>query len=79
MVRFEGTRPQTLSFGLTEFPCRLAAWIVEKFRAWSDCGGDVRERLYPRSNARQHQLLLVPLARWGRRSTPIIFASIGPG
>ena len=37
----QGTRPQTLSFGLTNSPAGLAAWIVEKFRAWSDCGGDV--------------------------------------
>ena len=37
----QGTRPQTLSFGLTDSPSGLAAWIVEKFRAWSDCGGDV--------------------------------------
>ena len=37
----QGTRPQTLSFGLTDSPAGLAAWIVEKFRAWSDCNGDV--------------------------------------
>ena len=37
----QGTRPQTLSFGLADSPAGLAAWIVEKFRAWSDCGGDV--------------------------------------
>ena len=37
----QGTRPQTLSFGLTNSPAGLAAWIVEKFRAWSDCGGDL--------------------------------------
>jgi len=37
----QGTRPQTLSFGLTDSPAGLAAWIVEKFRAWSDCGGDL--------------------------------------
>jgi microsomal epoxide hydrolase len=37
----QGTRPQTLSFGLTDSPAGLAAWIVEKFRIWSDCGGDV--------------------------------------
>jgi pimeloyl-ACP methyl ester carboxylesterase len=36
-----GTRPQTLAFGLTDSPVGLAAWIVEKFRAWSDCDGDV--------------------------------------
>ena len=37
----QGTRPQTLSFGLSDSPAGLAAWIVEKFRAWSDCNGDV--------------------------------------
>ncbi len=37
----QGTRPQTLAFGLTDSPAGLAAWIVEKFRTWSDCGGDV--------------------------------------
>jgi microsomal epoxide hydrolase len=37
----QGTRPQTLAFGLTDSPAGLAAWIVEKFRAWSDCGGEV--------------------------------------
>ena len=37
----QGTRPQTLAYGLTDSPAGLAAWIVEKFRAWSDCGGDI--------------------------------------
>jgi microsomal epoxide hydrolase len=37
----QGTRPQTLAFGLTDSPAGLAAWIVEKFRAWSDCADDV--------------------------------------
>ena len=37
----QGTKPQTLAFGLTDSPAGLAAWIVEKFRSWSDCGGDV--------------------------------------
>ena len=41
----QGTRPQTLSFGLTDSPSGLAAWIVEKFRAWSDCGGDVERAI----------------------------------
>ena len=36
----QGTRPQTLAFALTDSPAGLAAWIGEKFRAWSDCGGD---------------------------------------
>lgn len=37
----QGTRPQTLAFALTDSPAGLAAWIVEKFRAWSDCRGEL--------------------------------------
>jgi microsomal epoxide hydrolase len=36
----QGTKPQTLAYGLTDSPAGLAAWIVEKFRTWSDCGGN---------------------------------------
>ena len=36
----QGTKPQTLAFGLSDSPAGLAAWIVEKFRAWTDCGGN---------------------------------------
>jgi microsomal epoxide hydrolase len=35
----QGTRPQTLAYGLTDSPAGLAAWIMEKFRTWSDCDG----------------------------------------
>jgi microsomal epoxide hydrolase len=37
----QGARPRTLDAGLTDSPAGLAAWIVEKFQEWSDCGGDV--------------------------------------
>ena len=37
----QGTKPQTLAYGLTDSPAGLAAWIAEKFRTWTDCGGDV--------------------------------------
>ena len=40
----QGTKPQTLSYGLNDSPLGLAAWIVEKYRSWSDCGGDVERR-----------------------------------
>ena len=40
----QGTKPQTLAYGLNDSPAGLAAWIVEKFRTWSDCGGDVESR-----------------------------------
>jgi hypothetical protein len=36
-----GTKPQTLAYALTDSPVGLAAWIVEKFYRWSDCGGDL--------------------------------------
>ncbi len=40
-AHIQGTKPQTLSYGLMDSPVGLAAWIVEKFRTWSDRGGDV--------------------------------------
>ena len=43
-IWIQGTRPQTLAYGLTDSPAGLAAWIVEKLRAWSDCGGDLEWR-----------------------------------
>lgn len=35
------TKPQTAAVGLNDSPAGLAAWIVEKLRSWSDCGGDL--------------------------------------
>ena len=40
----QGTKPQTLAYGLNDSPVGLAAWIVEKYRTWSDCGGDVEKK-----------------------------------
>ena len=37
----QGTKPQTLGYGLNDSPAGLAAWIVEKFHGWSDNDGDV--------------------------------------
>jgi len=36
----QSTRPQTVGYGLTDSPSGQAAWILEKFQAWTDCGGD---------------------------------------
>ena len=38
------TKPQTLSYGLNDSPVGLAGWIVEKYRSWSDCGGDIESK-----------------------------------
>lgn len=35
----QGTRPQTLGYGLVDSPIGQAAWILEKFWAWTDCNG----------------------------------------
>ncbi len=40
----QSTRPLTLGYGLSDSPTGLLAWILEKYRAWSDCGGDVSTR-----------------------------------
>ncbi|HEY7269537.1 MAG TPA: epoxide hydrolase [Dehalococcoidia bacterium] len=45
--RIQGSKPQTLGYGLNDSPAGLAAWIVEKWRTWSDCDGDV-ERTFTR-------------------------------
>ncbi len=37
----QSTKPQTLAYAMTDSPAGLAAWISEKFRAWSDCNGDI--------------------------------------
>src|SRR5271163_2104913 len=38
---FHLTRPQTIAFGLNDSPAGLCSWLLEKRRAWSDCGGEV--------------------------------------
>ncbi len=43
-AHIQGTKPQTLAYGLNDSPAGLAAWIVEKYRTWSDCNGDVERR-----------------------------------
>jgi pimeloyl-ACP methyl ester carboxylesterase len=52
----QSTRPQTLGYALTDSPAGLAAWLVEKWRAWSDSGGDVDARI-----GRDHLLTTITL------------------
>ena len=37
----QSTRPQTVGYGLNDSPAGLAAWVVEKWRGWTDSGGDL--------------------------------------
>ena len=39
--QIQGTKPQTLAYGLNDSPAGLAGWIIEKFRTWSDCDGNL--------------------------------------
>lgn len=43
----QATKPNTLAAALGDSPVGLAAWLVEKLRDWSDCGGNV-EAAFPR-------------------------------
>ncbi len=40
----QSTKPQTLGYGLNDSPVGLAAWIIEKFHAWSDHNGNIEGR-----------------------------------
>jgi len=40
----QGTKPQTVGYALNDSPAGLAAWIVEKFRSWCDCDGNVEKK-----------------------------------
>lgn len=44
-LQMQGTRPQTVAYCLNDSPAGLAAWQVEKFRAWTDCDGDVERSI----------------------------------
>ncbi len=43
-AHLQATTPQTPAIALNDSPAGLMAWIVEKFRAWGDCGGEVERR-----------------------------------
>lgn len=44
-IAIQSTKPQTLAYGLTYSPTGLAAWIAEKWRAWSDHTGPMLRQL----------------------------------
>jgi pimeloyl-ACP methyl ester carboxylesterase len=41
--QIQATRPQTLAYGLSDSPVGLLAWIVEKFKEWTDSSADLPE------------------------------------
>ena len=42
--QIQSTKPMSLGYGLNDSPAGLAAWMVEKFRAWSDSKGNIESR-----------------------------------
>jgi epoxide hydrolase len=42
-LQIQGTRPQTLAYGLTDSPAGQLAWIVEKFKEWTDPANQLRD------------------------------------
>ncbi len=43
----QATRPQTIGYALADSPAGQAAWIYEKFHAWTDNNGDPEDALTP--------------------------------
>jgi microsomal epoxide hydrolase len=54
----QGTKPQTVGVALNDSPAGLLAWIVEKFRAWSDCDG------HPENAFTRDQLITNVMTYW---------------
>jgi pimeloyl-ACP methyl ester carboxylesterase len=54
----QATKPQTLGVALNDSPAGLLAWVVEKFRTWSDCGGQ------PESIFTRDQLITNVMLYW---------------
>ncbi|HEY4397578.1 MAG TPA: epoxide hydrolase [Acidimicrobiia bacterium] len=57
-AQVQGTKPQTLGVGLNDSPAGLLAWIVEKFRTWSDCDG------HPENVFAREQLITNVMTYW---------------
>ena len=60
----QSTKPDVLAPSLNDSPVGLAAWMVDKFRSWSDCDGDV-ERVFSRD-----EILTTVSLYWFTRSMP---------
>ena len=59
----QATKPQTLAVALNDSPAGLLAWMVEKFRAWSDCGG------HPEHSFTREQLITNVMLYWVTQTT----------
>ena len=73
----QSTRPQTVGYGLVDSPAALAAWILEKFWAWTDCDG------HPENAIDRDRLLDNIMLYWlpgaGASSARLYWESFGKG
>ena len=73
----QATRPQTLGYSLVDSPSGQAAWIVEKFYQWMDCGG------HPENIVSRDELLDNIMVYWltgsGASSARLYWESFGGG
>jgi epoxide hydrolase len=73
----QATRPQTVGYGLTDSPSGQAAWILEKFWAWTDCDG------HPENILGRDELLDNVMLYWvtatAASSARLYWESFGPG
>ena len=72
--REHSTRPQTIGYALVDSPAALCAWMIEKFRAWTDCDGDL-ESVLTRDELLDN-LMLYWLPRTGASSARLYWESI---
>jgi pimeloyl-ACP methyl ester carboxylesterase len=70
----QSTKPQTIGYSLVDSPAGLAAWIVEKFRSWTDCDG-VPERALDRDRMLD-DITLYWLTRTGASAARLYWESI---
>ena len=73
----QATRPQSIGYGLVDSPAAQAAWILEKFWAWTDCDG------HPENVLGRDELLDNVMLYWingnGASSARIYWESFGRG
>lgn len=61
-VAIQSTRPQSVGYGLVDSPAALAAWIAEKYQAWSDNDGDPSSVFTPEEMLDNIMLYWLPAA-----------------
>jgi len=71
------TKPQSLAYGLNDSPAGLAAWIVEKFKTWSDCGDDI-ESSYSKDQLLEN-IMLYWVTQTINSAMRLYYEALGPG